>query len=406
MSYDLQVYAETALSAEEMRALVVQVGLDAQDTIEESGSLTVVRGSERAYTFSAAMPAAVEGEDVPEEVVAALPAPSFMYFVMVEGSSPVGVRHAVKYARRLAEVARGAVHDQQTGRVWIRGKLVTPPRTEQRVFATVEIHWYVPVGFDAAQTAAAWTRLAQQHVPQALPRRYGATEPLQHRFIDGGADAFVDYVHDADGMVHFTTRQPALGGHLAAGPQEYARVTSHRLTMESAVLDNADLRKSLRQLFTAFAQQSGSVLATAEVQRGRVWYGRQLGTDGATERTIYLGGRGPWSGLPPYPVWWTWFGPDYVPLVLRHLPADLVERSDDGLFHWRSEAPADRDVLTAGLNRKSNAGGLMRLLRRIGSGSPSPTWLPAELLPVIRSSDPNLHNPPMTPAQVRPSSLE
>ena len=104
-------------------------------------------------------------------------------------------------------------------------------------------------------------------------------------------------------------------------------------------------------------------------------------------------------------MWWTWFGPEYISLVAAHLPADQVEPTATGLFHWRSEKPVDRDELLKPLTPPAAGGGIRRLLRRDVVAEPPRSWLPAELLPVVDRSDPRLHNPPVTPALVRPASL-
>jgi len=61
------------------------------------------------------------------------------------------------------------------------------------------------------------------------------------------------------------------------------------------------------------------VLATAEVVRDLDWSGRGLAYNERTERSTYLAARGCWAGLPPYPIWLTWFGAEYLPLVASYL---------------------------------------------------------------------------------------
>ena len=158
-------------------------------------------------------------------------------------------------------------------------------------------------------------------------------------------------------------------------------------------------RVPLRHLFTDFAAQIDAVLATAEVVRGVRWSGRGFGYDGNTEHATYLAPRGYWSGLPPYPVWWAWFGSDYAPLVRESLPADQVKARGSALFHWRADTPADRNqLLTAPSSRGE------RQFPLFGSASATP-WLPTELLAAGDRSDPRPYNPPLTPATVRPASL-
>lgn len=134
-----------------------------------------------------------------------------------------------------------------------------------------------------------------------------------------------------------------------------------------------------------------------------MWFGPMV------ERTIYLARRGQWAGLLPYPAWWSWFGPDYVPLVLDHLSAGQVVHVGSGVFHARGEAPLDRGQLTAALRGSTAGRGPRRALRvlfsRWGKRASAITWLPAELLPVEDDSDQDVENPPLIPAVTIPVGL-
>jgi hypothetical protein len=400
MSYDLQIYAAVALPSEVIRALVAAAGLTVEDTEPGMGTMTVLRGAKHKYSFTLALPVSIEPDDVPDEATAAALDASHFYELLVEGSSSSEVPHATKFARRLADAADGVVLDQQTGQVWSRGKLRQAPRVEAGVVSTVEVRWYTHTATDTGKAAEAWLRVARHHLPEALPRRYGTYEPLQNRLDNGGDEAFADYVRNADSTVYISPSRPAVGGSLAAGPTYGGNIQSHGVKLLAEPLADERWRSALRRLFIDFADRVEAVLATAEVVRGVRWSGRSVGYDGNTERATYLAGRGHWSGLPPYPVWWAWFGPDYAPLVSDHLPPDRLEARGRALFHWRADAPADRDQLvgatTSGNERRA------RLFRRRTSTS---TWLPAELLPVEDRSNPTLHNPPLTPAAVRPAAL-
>jgi len=77
----------------------------------------------------------------------------------------------------------------------------------------------------------------------------------------------------------------------------------------------------LQRLFVEFAVTTGAVFASAEVQRGLDCSGASVSYGSSAERTVYLGR---WAGPLPHPEWWSWFGADYVPLVIDHLLAEQV----------------------------------------------------------------------------------
>jgi hypothetical protein len=403
MSYDLNVYAERQLSADDLRSLVASAGLRCES---QADSFIVTRGAKQRYCFTLSLPAAAEAEDVPEEVTAVLLTPAFLYELLVEGSYSTEIPHAVKFARRLAEASSGAVLDRQTGDTWTRGKLRTPPRVEHGTVDVVEVRWYVPSNFDATETAQSWLRLARAHLPEALPRRYGEFEPLSMKFEAKDSEPFVIFVANASGSVFFKATSPATEGSIAGPPFADAKVTAHHLTRHREALCDARWRGALRSLFVQFAIESHAVLATAEVVRGLTWTGRSLGFGPGAEKTTYLAPRGQWLGLPPYPVWWAWFGTDYTEIVTPHIDVASTERIADCLFHEQSVEPSNRDqLLSASVPSSPQRSTMQRLLRRkLVVGEPKP-WLPADLLPVVDYSDPRIYNPPAIPAVVRPPSL-
>lgn len=402
MSYDLQIYAARALSIEEMQSLLTHTGLVIEDPNPSTTSLTFVRGAKRNYCFTLGLPIAIDAEDVPDEVTASTLDATHYYHLLVEGSASSEVPHAIKFARRLAKAASGIVLDQQTGQIWSQGKLREAPRVEVGLVSVVKLTWYVLANADSGTATDVWLTLVRRHLPEALPRKYGTYEPLQHRFADGDRD-FVDFVRTADGTVYFSANKPIVAGSLDAGPTYGGTVQSHSLTVLAAPLDDERWRTALMRLFIDFAEQVNAVAATAEVLRGLTWSGRSLGYESNSERATYLAPRGCWLGLPPYPVWWSWFGPDYAPLVRDHLPPDTTDSRGHALFHWRSDTPADREQLIAALppaNRRPR-----RWPFQPRAGRPSTSWLPTDLLPIEGDSEPQMYLPLLTPAPVRPASL-
>ena len=223
---------------------------------------------------------------------------------------------------------------------------------------------------------------ARRHLPEALPKRYGVFEPLQERLDSGGDAAFADFVRASSDTVFFAPTKPAVGGSLAGGLTKRGVVASHGLKVLAPALADQRWRAALRGLFIDFAERVDPIMATAEVVRRLHWSGRSLSYAGDGEPQAYLARSGRWAGLHPYPTWWTWFGPEYAPLVRDHLPAERVEERGGRLFHWRSDAPADRDQLAA------------------TSATP---WLPAELLAKPLRTDWFVIL--LSPAPRRPASL-
>jgi hypothetical protein len=264
---------------------------------------------------------------------------------------------------------------------------------QRGTIAVVEVTWYVRPGGTGAAAASAWLDLARRHLPEALPRRFGPYEPLSMKLEVDGPAAFVEAVAAETMFLSYKASAPCIDGNLAGGASGPG-VHSHQLSVHREALEDERWRSALQRLFVEFAVATDAVFASAEVQRGVEWSGRSTWFGPSAERTTYLAARGRWAGLLPYPAWWSWFGPDYMPLVIDHLPSAKVVRADGGVFHARGEEPLDRDQLTAALGGHLAAPQPRPTLRgpfsRRNGRAPAPSWLPPELLPVADNSDPRV----------------
>lgn len=414
MSYDLYVYGDELVPAAlRAAALVTDLVVEDEDgELTAAPSFTVVRGARRRYSFTVEQPERVEPEDVPEEVTAVLLGATTLVVVRVEGSAESEVPHAIRAARRISMAMRGAVHDVQTDEVHRRGtsRQVKPTRGE--IVTTLDIDWWVRTsGLDLTSTAETFFELARRHFPDALPRRYGKTEPLQHRWEPGGAEAFIVSLNEGpmvDSRTSWTGRGSVADGSLGSSFWEDAVVTSHSLTILANALDDVRHREAVVRLFTAFASRIDAVYASASVLHGAEWSGRQLWYPASAERELGLGPRGIWKGLPPTPTWLSWFGTDYADEVGPHLSFGAVQRHDRGLFHRAAIEPADRAELARLLTPVASPGGR----RRFGLGRPrqrqapeSESWLPIEYLAITSQSDPTTY-PTVESAPFLPRTLQ
>jgi hypothetical protein len=153
----------------------------------------------------------------------------------------------------------------------------------------------------------------------------------------------------------------------------------------------ADWRDALRRLFVALADKLGCFFASAEIERGHLWNGRDMASDQHTERPVVPSRREGWMGLPPYPVWWSYYGAEYRELVSERLDG-CVRTSAGNLFHSLSNEPTDRDQLTKLIKSKW-------LFRRRCSG------FPVDLLSVVAPNDGRVQPVPLEPASRIPPML-
>lgn len=353
--------------------------------------------------FTLTPPLRIEADDIPAEFAQDIDGATCLYEIVVEGSSAPGISRATAFARRLAGASAGIALDEQAGALPWPNSQPVQARVARGAIPTVELHWYTTKDCSGADLEArSWLDAARQFFPQARPRRFGTFEPLQER-LDGEDDHFVEFVGHARDHVFADASRPAVSASMQAEPPRDRPVRAHRLTLLAEPLMDPAWHLSLEKFFCEFACRTKVVLATAEIRRGVRWSGRSLGYDGTTENIAYLARAGRWAGLPPYPVWWTWFGEEYEPLVRAYLPAGQLKSYDSGLFHAGSDAPADRDQLAAALQTRDRAASGRRPFFRARPQAKS--WLPERLMATVEGSATRFDPGDLRRARVIPEDL-
>lgn len=391
VSYDLTVFASTVLDLEGVARLV-----DATATLQAETSrpaaLTVVRGARRAYCFTVDAPAELDPVDVPPEVTAVTMGVTARYEIRVEGSDEAAVPFARRFGKKLATATAGALHDHQTDEVTTRAGLrkVARPTGTNRI-DVVELRWYVvtPVTSDIAEV---WLACARAFLPEALPRRFGTYEPFPHELVNvDGVEAFRLETRQRHG-VYFSTQFPVISGGISAGAETDGEpgFGSLHLTLARDALFDERWRQSLERFFVAVAERTGSFFSVAQVARNTGWSGRSLWYDGREEEVHHLVHRA-WMGLPPVPVWWCWFGDDYIDAVTPHVAGSA--RIEGGFVSF-AEEPLDRDQLRDALPTR----GFFRRRRE--------PWLPDELTCTLLEADPHSRYTPLRRAARRPPALD
>ncbi|MCD4849481.1 hypothetical protein LN996_01510 [Arthrobacter sp. AK01] len=360
MSYDLAVYLPEALDAEVLAALVdASPGLQLEEIVDGSAdgpqNRHILRGKKAAYCFTLEGPYLVEPEDVPYEVTAAVLGAGVMYSILVEGSDPGSIPHAVRFTKRLAKEANGAAQDLQTEEVWPktsnRGAAKPEPRT---IVDMVEVRWYHLINEVRDNFPQRYLDLARQYLPEAVPKRFGSYEPHQGNLARDGDQAFVRAFAENE-RVSTTGTFPVTGAYFSGvyggnwnqdRPIRQGDVQAVSLTIHRDVLEDPQWRDGFQRFFVAVAAELRSFYATAEVDPGRwEWTGRTLWSL-PSPLTLYYQKTawGRWKGLTAHPTWMAWFSPLYTDLVRPHLQG-AVQEYPEGLLHHVGDGPLDREQI-------------------------------------------------------------
>jgi hypothetical protein len=397
VSYGLQVYAPSELRGDALRELVAaDQQLAVGDYDESRGWCSVVRGAKGSYCFTVDGPVRVEPEDVPDEVTAAVLGVTHLFDITVEGSAEADVPHAVRFARRLAQALGGVVVDQQTTELWSKGasrQALKPDRGER--VNVIKLEWYSRRESIGSDVGARYLALCRRLLPEALPRRFGEYEPLQEKLEVSGDEGFAQAWRDATMLLFFTAASPCLSGSMSAGQNDERPSPVWHMSLDfhyQPLADDERWREPVRRLFVAIAEECDAFYASAEVTRGNIWNGRSMWSDGETEWSITPARREGWMGLPPYPVWWSWYGEPYRTLVDGGLVGGVITEHASGLHHCLAEEPVDRDGLTRRVTRRVG-------LRRVAE------WAPPDLLAVIQPNDRRVLPIPLRAAPRIPAAL-
>jgi hypothetical protein len=368
VSWDLLVATHNRPSPSAVGELLAPDGkYVSQGALEPSSANVLVsrsskNGKQAAFTVDG--PHVVEIDDLEDALAAAVLAPRFLLEISAPAEATAGDRSAaMALAKQLAKQLHGAVYDPQKNEVvWPRGRerVYTASGEEQRI-RVVELSWYVEGGAAADELPVQLLQGLRVACPEALPRRYGDYEPLQHKMGPGREDEFNSFwrkhqASDLPEMLFWKSQSPCFGGSAffpdkrtkypdgrPAGTPGTKRCTEISLTFDGRALHSDERWSSaVVGLFSAVASRLGAFYAAAHVQRN-VIIKRSLWYDAAAERLPMPFSS--FAGLPPVPTWLAWFGRPYAPHVADSVGAVAQQTKDGAWFFRGGPEPMDLDQL-------------------------------------------------------------
>lgn len=204
MSYDLRVWSSARPQLPECLPPGSWSEYDASWTSGGRGWQVVVRE-----------PLAVEMEDIPDQVYRSLPGLAFLTEIHLEPSAAPDTarKFAARVATAIARDAHGAVLDEQEETLTLpRGvkRYRTEPGTSVELLTLS--WWWTGGQLDTLEGLGRFVDVLDEHVPEALPRRYGTYEPPEFKLDEHGHDHLVHFLHEkGTGLTVLYPTLPALG---------------------------------------------------------------------------------------------------------------------------------------------------------------------------------------------------
>ncbi|GIF70052.1 hypothetical protein Ais01nite_80870 [Asanoa ishikariensis] len=326
MSYDITIAAHRALTVDLVEAWAAERSCSVR---REPDHLVVVPPSGKA-PIEVWGPDPAEADDFEEALAAACLAPRWMVEVTTTATAPKATIAMLRnLARHLAEHTDGAAFDtRQDGLIWPRGVRKSTVAAGERQTSMLTLDWFVAPS-RWARAAGELVDLLARLCPEALPTRYGEWEPPPHRF---DREPFTRAVLDTELLWRAT--RPCFGGS-AHPPHDGGRPVG-RITLNfDGGLIRADdrWRDVVVDLFTAGARRFGAFFAAAQDEPGQVVSRNSIwSTTGfLSQRAEHILRGRDWQGLPPVPMWLSWYGDPYASLVspgLVRLSEDPRSRAD------------------------------------------------------------------------------
>ncbi|MCB0910593.1 MAG: hypothetical protein KDB60_03130 [Propionibacteriaceae bacterium] len=319
MSYDLEIYGRRPVPPEQLRSLLDIRGLRIQDADESGWSVLHADGE-----ISAAGPLRVVADDVPEDIEG-FGRGGIRYEVEVKSGIPA--EFVDRTLQRFASALDGGIiYEPGVGVRWPPPAEPTAEEAPDRLTEALAVRWFGRTHKDAPPVRG-FADAAEQFMPAAMPQRFG----LKRRAVaEAGLSAMEQEWREQRGwhILAFTMRSPFDVGGLTTLPaalQNVQHVWQLDLLLPAEPYRDPARRAALREFFTEVAERTSAGYAFAQVLGGAVAKGRRVELRADTEQPceVFDRQRG-LLGLTPFPVWWSWFGPAYQPLVadqLAHPPA-------------------------------------------------------------------------------------
>jgi hypothetical protein len=301
------------------------------------------RGQASDLICSCEGPYKIEPSDVPEDIVKEVPSFQWLLTLVLSHSKATDRRFAKNLAKFLCDTYEGVAFDTERDLIiWPKGKRRKTRLSDKKTpVDIVKLDWFLAASRNMQSVGEKMIEVCCDLCREALPIRYGDSEPLQRRFDIEQTHIFLWAMEETcgsgkgPGPLFWEAKHPFLGGSIS---RSFARkgnvdgVERIKLTfsLDCRYLEYEDYQRLLQRLFVRMARDLCAFYGAGYVLRGYL-AGRTLWATAKTEQPPFPKGD-VWLGLPDLPSWLTWYGSPYAPYVKPTLREFVQGHYPEGLF--------------------------------------------------------------------------
>jgi hypothetical protein len=245
-------------------------------------------------------------EDIPPDTASMLPGINFMTELNLEPiSAPKSARRLLlTITRRLARAAHGVILNPQADTITSpKGVKRYRPEPRDERFSLLTLSWWFTDGPLLTNVGLVkFVDMLERMLPEAMPRRYGLTEPPQHLYSETGKEHLLTFLREyLDDIVVWYPHRPVVGvsifgSHKWGMTQQGFRANYVTVKVEAKALEQPGWCAALDRLWRVASQNIRPFYGDIRTLNGFV---RMGGTYGSDMNSDFHPVKGPWwSGIP------------------------------------------------------------------------------------------------------------
>ena len=346
MSYDYRVVSSNKVTQKQLNKFIILLGNYKFDVYNNQIVFKRLSGDEYLFSFSCDCNCINDLEDIDDFFTEIVLSPKWSYELSVPyNSDKLDINNAKRFSEFIATNCNGAVYDPQLDKViFPKSKIrrYTSSLDDNRI-NVINLYWFIPGKSLSNNTIKDFLNIVKKYLPEAIPKRYGDYEPLQHKF--DGFDNFIDYVIKSSGdMVFFKSTSPCYGGYIStsSGKLKYDTaklISKFSLTFDARAFEkNENWNDTLINLFINLSIKLKAFYSMGFVEENIIAKRNSIGYDGFSKR-YSLPPLNWWVGIPNSPMWLNWFGKPYAKEIEINLSKFTIIEFDSGIFYKTADFP-------------------------------------------------------------------